>query len=296
MKVLSILFIALSIFVPVVMAQEPAFTVILNKGNNLHGVEKASESVILGETLQDNEQLSVAAGGYIALLSNASGMSLELNEAGTYSVSSLSEQLEASSNSVLSKYGEFLMSKLNPDGKGNQNLHVTGAVERGSDDFIDVYLPIITDVFGDELNIAWQQIDEVQEYELTIKSSRDKVLFRKNVVGTKYNLRFSNPAVADEKLLIINVRAPGKNMISKEYGINRISEDQKSQIIDDYQALSKIANTNNVIDKLLIASFFEENELLGDAISYYDQALALSPDAKGFERLYENFLYRNNLK
>jgi hypothetical protein len=64
----------------------------------------------------------------------------------------------------------------------------------------------------------------------------------------------------------------------------------------EYTNLKEVARSENVLDKLLIATFFEENELLGDAISYYDQALALSPDANGFNRLYNNFLYRNNLK
>jgi hypothetical protein len=97
--------------------------------------------------------------------------------------------------------------------------------------------------------------------------------------------------------MIINVRAKSnQSFISKDYGINRISEGQKQSIKTEYEHLVDMADSNNVISKLLIASFFEENDLLGDAISYYDQALALSPDTDGFEKLYNNFLYRNELK
>ncbi len=296
MKKLTIFTVLCFLMLSNVFAQETAFTVILNKGSNSHGNGEL-KPVILGETLMDNEQLVIADGGYMALVHDESGISLEINEEGNYSVKELIQKVDEKSNTVLSKYGKFLMSKLNPEGEGNQNLNVTGAVERGDADYIRVFLPTVTDVYGDDLLIAWQQADEIQDYILTIKNSRDQIILQKNVTGTKYNLSFDQQPFSDLKLMIINVRArSNQSFISKDYGINRISEDQKQSIKNEYEHLVDVAEGNNVISKLLIASFFEENELLGDAISYYDQALALSPDTDGFEKLYNNFLYRNQLK
>ncbi len=296
MKKLTIFTVLCFLMLSNVFAQETAFTVILNKGSNTHGNGEL-KPVILGETLMDNEQLVIADGGYMALVHDESGISLEINEEGNYSVKELIQKVDEKSNTVLSKYGKFLMSKLNPEGEGNQNLNVTGAVERGDADYIRVFLPTVTDVYGDDLLIAWQQADEIRDYILTIKNSRDQIILQKNVTGTKYNLSFDQQPFSDLKLMIINVRArSNQSFISKDYGINRISEDQKQSIKSEYEHLVDVAEGNNVISKLLIASFFEENELLGDAISYYDQALALSPDTDGFEKLYNNFLYRNQLK
>ncbi len=296
MKKLTIFTVLCFLMLSNVFAQEAAFTVILNKGSNSHGNGEL-KPVILGETLMDNEQLVIADGGYMALVHDESGISLEINEEGNYSVKELIQKVDEKSNTVLSKYGKFLMSKLNPEGEGNQNLNVTGAVERGDADYIRVFLPTVTDVYGDDLLIAWQQADEIRDYILTIKNSRDQIILQKNVTGTKYNLSFDQQPFSDLKLMIINVRArSNQSFISKDYGINRISEDQKQSIKNEYEHLVDVAEGNNVISKLLIASFFEENELLGDAISYYDQALALSPDTDGFEKLYNNFLYRNQLK
>ena len=42
-------------------------------------------------------------------------------------------------------------------------------------------------------------------------------------------------------------------------------------------------------------SFFEENLLIADAITYYNQALVLSPDPDGFNKLYDSFMVRNGL-
>ncbi len=277
--------------------QDPAFTIILNNGANTHGLKSDWNSVILGETVMSNEEIKIADGGYMALVHDASGISVELNESGQYSVSDLIEKVNEESNTVLSKYGKFLMSKLNPEGTGNQNLNVTGAVERGDADFINVYLPMITDVYGDDLLIAWQQADDIEDYVITIKNSRDEKIAEKNIKGTKFRLSFDKVPYSEMKLLIVNVKAKSnESFTSKDYGINRISDDQKDEIKTEYEHLIGMANQDNVINKLLIASFFEENELLGDAISYYDQALALSPDTDGFGKLYNNFLYRNKLK
>lgn len=280
-----------------VSAQEASFTIILSKGANAHGVGAEMTNVLLGETLLSNEEIQIAEGGYMALVHDKSGISIELKDSGNYAISDLIKKVDEKSNSVLSKYGKFLMSKLNPEGTGNQNLNVTGAVERGDADFINVYLPMVTDVYGDDLLIAWQQADDVEDYMITIKNSRDEIIIKKDIKGTKYKLSFEDQLFIDKKLLIVNIRSKdNESFVSKDYGINRISDDQKQDIQNEYENLVEIADVDNVINKLLIASFFEENELLGDAISYYDQALALSPDTDGFDRLYNNFLYRNKLK
>ena len=297
MKKLTLLSAFILLMTIMASAQDPAFTIILSKGTNTHGVDGALNQVILGETLMDNEEVNIADGGYMAIVHDKSGISLELQKGGSYKVSDLIQHVSEQSNTVLSKYGKFLMSKLNPEGTGNQNLNVTGAVERGDADFIKVFLPMVTNVYGDELLITWQQTDDLQDYVVTIKDSRDQVIMKQDVKGNKYKLSFESSMLMDKKLLIVNVRSKSnQSFLSKDYGINRISEDQKQGIKYEYEHLVDIADADNVISKLLIASFFEENELLGDAISYYDQAFALSPDTDGFDKLYNNFLYRNNLK
>lgn len=297
MKKLTFLIAISFSFMCSLMAQNQSFTIILNKGDNQHISDASTQPLLLGETLSSNEQLTVAEGGYVALVHEESGSSLELKEAGTYLVADLERQIAAQSNTVFSKYGKFLMSKLNPEGTGNQNLNVTGAVERGEDGFINVYLPKVTDVFENELLVAWQQADEVQNYILTIRNHRDEIIEQKKVIGNKYILSFDKAPLKDLKLMTINIIAEDESFLSsKDYGINRISADQKLDIENEYMNLKNVARSENVLDKLLIATFFEENELLGDAITYYDRAFALSPDENGIDRLYNNFLYRNNLK
>jgi hypothetical protein len=46
---------------------------------------------------------------------------------------------------------------------------------------------------------------------------------------------------------------------------------------------------------LVYASFFEENGLLLDAMTKYEEAIKMSPEVDDFKELYNGFLIKNNL-
>lgn len=279
------------------MAQQSSFTIILNKGDNTFGKESQMTPVLLGVSLSENDVLNVTDGGYVALVHDATGSSLELSKKGSYSVTDLEQKIADQSQSVMAKYGKFLMSKLNPENEGNQNLNVTGAVERGEEGLIKIYWPNVMDVYGDEAIITWQKTDDIENYVLTIKNKFDDVIEEKQINGSKFNLELDSDKLKDEKLLIINVRAKDNaSVYSRDYGIKRLSDEGKKTIDQEFENLKKVASEENALNKLLLASFFEENQLLVDAITYYNQALVISPDPEGFNKLYDNFLFRNGLK
>lgn len=297
MKKLLLLFIFNLVLGASSMAQQAVFSVILNKGENVYGVDENRKSVLLGTSLKQDDVLNVAQGGYVALVYEATGASLELTKSGEYSVADMELSVLKQPTTVLAKYGKFLMKRLNPDEKGNQNLNVTGAVERGDIGIIEVDLPKVNDLYGDQVSITWKQTDDVQDYVITIKDKFDAVIVEKPVVGTSCVLEMNAGELKDEKMIIINVKAKdNEELRSPDFGIKRLDTEKRKSIGDEFASIKMVANSNNVVDKLLIASFFEENKLLADAISYYNQAQALSPDPDGFNILYDNFLDRNGLR
>lgn len=279
------------------LAQQTVFTIILNKGDNTYGSESQFRPVVLGGSLIKNDVLNLSEGGYVALVHDSLGSSLELNGSGTYAVIELEQKIKDQSNSVLAKYGKFLLRKLNPESDGNQNLNITGAVERGDNGLINVYLPKITDVYGDELIISWRKTDNVKDYILTIRDKLDEIITEVHVNGTKYKMVLDHSHLKNEKMMIVSVRAKDNNeLLSKDYGIKRISDFQSQSMGIEFANLKKVSKSDNALINLLIASFFEENKLLADAITYYHQALAMTPDSDGMVILYDNFLYRNGLR
>ncbi len=284
------------VFLTGLMAQS-VFSIILNKGENTFGSDDQFSQVLLGAALSKNDVLNVIEGGYVALVHDATGSSLELSKKGTYSVSDLEQKISDQSQTVMAKYGKFLMSKMNPENDGNQNLNVTGAVDRGEDGLIKIYWPSVMDVYGSEAIVTWQKSDDIENYVLTIKNMFDDVIEERQVKGSKFNLELDNNKLKNEKLLIINVRAKDNaGVFSRDYGIKRLSDEGKKSIGQEFESLKTVASEESSLNKLLLASFFEENQLLVDAITYYNQALAISPDPEGFNKLYDNFLLRNGLK
>lgn len=292
------LFFAIHLFlIGNIVAQEAVFSVILNKGENSFGTSGNFQPILLGTSLHDDDVVNVGNGGYLALVHETTGASLELNEKGNYRVVDMVKSVQSQSATILAKYGKFLMSKLDPDDNGNQNLNVTGAVERGDVEVIRVNLPKVMDVYGNHVCISWHQIDDVDNYILTIKDKLDELIDERPVNGTSYVINLDNNGLHDEKMIILNVRATGiDNMRSPDFGIKRLSEEDRKVIDKEYINIKKVANTETVLDKLFIASFFEENKLLVDAITCYEEALEISPDPQGFNVLYNNFLARNGLK
>jgi len=279
------------------MAQQPVFSVLLNKGQNTYGIKNNYQSVLVGTSLNENDFIQVEERGYVALVHEITGASLELTKSGTFSAKELEDEISQQPNTVLAKYGKYLMKKLNPDEQGNQNLNVTGAVERGEAGLIEVALPKVNDLFGDQVNVSWKQIDDVQDYFVTIKDKLDDVIITQAVSGNRYILDLNNAKLQDEKIIIINITARDKAEIrSPDFGIKRLDLNERKSVGNEFKSLKMVANADNVVDKLLIASFFEENHLILDALTYYNEALAITPDPDGFNILYNNFLARNGLK
>lgn len=278
------------------LAQNAVFTIILNKGDNTFGSGTDFNPVLLGTTLLENDVLKVVDDGYVALVNDATGSSLELKKAGNYPVKEMEQMIAEQSTSVLAKYGKFLMDKLNPEDVGNQNLNVTGAVERGEEGLIRIYWPSVMNVFGDEAIITWQQTANFKDYILTVKNMFDEILEENHVQGMSYTLKLDKDKLKEEKLMIINVRLQGNDGVhSRDYGIKRLSKEARITIEQEFLNLKMDAQDANVLNMLLLASFFEENQLLVDAITFYNQAIVLSPDPEGIQKLYVDFLNRNGL-
>ena len=49
------------------------------------------------------------------------------------------------------------------------------------------------------------------------------------------------------------------------------------------------------LNKYILAGFYEENNLLIDALTSYEEAIELAPDVESYKEAYVEFLLRNGL-
>lgn len=276
-------------------AQEYLFKVLLNKGDNSLVHNGGQEPLKIGAPLYSGDVLKTVGNVYVGLV-HKSGRTLELTSPNSYSVEELEKLVLKKNNSVLAKYGQYVLNKMSDEGASGQNLNVTGAVERGSAEMIPVYLPYSNELFGSEAIVQWKEQRGVNEYEVVLKNMFDEEIKRVDVKGHSIAVDFAKEPFASERLIIVTVKAKDdEQLASNDYGIKKMTEKEYSKVKKEFESIQHISE-GSTLENLLIASFFEEKNLLIDAIARYQKAITEHPEMGDFQLLYEDFLFRNGLK
>jgi hypothetical protein len=177
-------------------------------------------------------------------------------------------------------------------------LAATGAVDRGVDN-IHVYLPKSEQavVYNNDVLIRWDADAASGPYVVTFKSLFDDEL---DVVRTDEPvaaIKLDDPNFTNEDNILVEVSsASNKNKISDKYTLKKLSKADKERIKTSLSEIEDPTSEPTALNKLLIAGFYEENNLLIDAGTAYQEAIKLAPDVPQYQEAYNDFLLRNGLK
>lgn len=286
--------------------QSFVFRVLASKGANQVKKGQSGETVPLktGATLMSGDELIAASGAYIGLM-HKTGRTIEVRNPGVTKITDLETKLANTKSSVANKYAKFVMNKMNEgdnDLSSNyrKNMKATGAVERAtSSASLKVLLPSSVDVLNTEAIIRWEGTEEVLDasYIVSIKNIFDEEIFNAETTKTSLNINFNDENLANERLVILNVQVKDNEDIkSGDYGIKRMSSDDAASINENLQALKSEISDDSPLNNLIFASFYEENNLILDAMTQYEKAVLASPDVEDFKTLYDDFLVKNGLQ
>ena len=101
----------------------------------------------------------------------------------------------------------------------------------------------------------------------------------------------------NEDNIIVEVSSvTNKNKISNKYTLKKLSKADKARIKTELEKIASTTSEQNALNKLLLAAFYEENNLLIDAGTAYAEAIQLAPDVPQYKEDYEAFLFRNGMK
>jgi hypothetical protein len=285
-----------------VLAQGYEFRVLANKGENQ--VKKAgasqAETLKTGASLMKGDQIIAANGAYIGLV-HSSGKTTEIRTAGTVAVDDLSAKVAAKTSTATSRYASYIASKMNEsEGSGNyrSNMKATGAVERATNSStINVMLPNSTDIYGSNAIVRWDAAGgDNATYIVTVKNIFDEEVAKVETGQTAYELDFTNPKLAQERLVILNIKVKGDdNLKSSDYGIKRLSNTDAAKVNESIAGLKAEVIEDSPLNKIIYASFYEENNLILDALTKYEEAIEMSPEVQDFQDMYQSFLVKNGL-
>ena len=258
----------------IAMAQSYTFKVLANKGNNKVKAGADWQPLKTGSSLNSTDELEVSYGAYLGLV-HSSGKTLELKEAGTHKVADLASRVSTGGSSVASKYADFVLSKMSAEGKKNR-LSATGAVHRGSNDAITIFMPSSVCVYNDKAIVRWDSVDNNDTYTVTLKNMFDDVLLSIETTDPNIELDLTNEMVAKENVILL----PAADSDKVKASLNELMSD---------------VNQESALNNYILAGFYEENNLLVDAMTSYEQAMKLAPEVESYKEAYWDFIYRNRL-
>lgn len=276
-----------------VNAQDYVFRVMLNKGDNQYGTSGNWEDIVPGTKLQEEHSIKVGEGSYIGLV-HSSGATIELKEAGEYSVTDLDKKVSGGNSSLIQKYAKYIMDNISDE--EHHRLSATGAVERGLFD-IDVYLLNYSEYYSDTLIFDWDDKSDVQGYKVKLNDKFDEKILEKETQSSQMMVDFSQPKLKYEELVVVYITVIGdENPKPVGYGIKPMQRDEYAHIKGEFESLKEEVDESTSIGNLVLAGFFEQNSLFPDAVTYYLKAIELSPDVDEYKKVYNDFLLRNGLK
>lgn len=275
-----------------VSAQDTTFQVLAIEGDVQVKRTEAWLQLQAGQSLMPQDMIKIEKGAYLGMI-HESGHTLALKKAGTYDVSKLNSELEGIKLNTAAKYGSLYVSMLN--GENPKNISTERATQTNR---LSVFLPNSVDVFNDEVIIRWKNDNKIDDtYEVRLKNMFNEVIETKEVSGTKTSLNFNQEKIANERMIIVSVNSKDfKDQQSNDYGMKQLTPEEAEPIKRELNELKlEITNQQSALDKLILASFFEQNSLLADALTSYEHAITLAPGIGAFEKAYEQFIFRNGL-
>ena len=277
--------------------QSYTFRVLANKGSNQVKREGASstEALKTGATLNSGDELIVSDGAYIGLM-HKSGKTTEVRTAGTKKVSDLEKNITVGTTSVASRYARFVASKMSEEENTNvrSRMAATGAVSRATNAAIAVMaMSDASDnkVIGENVIIRWKRPTEMAEedsYMVAVKNIFDEVIYTTETEDEFVELDFTAEQMKnDVGLYILTVTSKSKpELKSDDIGIKRATD---AEVSANLASLKSEVTEDSPLNKLIYASFYEENGLLLDALTKYEEAVKMAPEIQDFQDLYDNF-------
>jgi hypothetical protein len=220
-----------------------------------------------------------------------------LRQSGSYKVADLASKV-SSGSSVLNKYADFILSS-NAETKKNK-LSATGAVHRATESYaIKVMMPEnqASGIYNATAVINWDGSKVEGPYVVTIMDMFEDQLMKIETPETTLTIDLSAEKYAKENgiLVLISSKADPKQN-SKQHLIRKLSPAEQEKVKGSITGIMGEVSEETALNKLILAGFYEENNLIIDAIVAYEEALKLAPDVTSYREAYDDFLIRQNLK
>jgi hypothetical protein len=271
-----------------VEGQSKNFSVLISKGNNQYKHDGIWYDIKVGTTLDEDDLIKVDDDAFVGLI-HKGGSTISLSEEKTYSLKQLRLNRYAADSRAY-EYAQYYLDRLDASAPPSR---LTRSVTNSP---LRLMLPNSVNVYNPEVIIRWNAARSSEQYELVLKNMFDETLQVRRTADNRCTIDLNAPQFSDERLVIVRVQSEGGALRSDDYALKLMSRRDARQIKTELISLKQeLKNEEEAVNQLIIASFYEKNNLLIDAITSYEQAINTLPNVEGFQVAYQKFLLRNGL-
>lgn len=304
-----------------------------NKSQYKVNGKKTWRTLKVGTKLHSRDQILIKSGSYIGLR-HKSGKVEVLTKPMTYSVAKLSSTVAKRKSKTSEQFASYFLSEVgSADDRlsqsnhrkrmgtgghvdravGDKNENVAGsatnmmgiktdpAILKMANQFIAsegnnlvARLPRTSYIVTDNVEFSWYKHPEIIDYTLKITDKTGNVLLQKSVKDTTVNVNLKELNLVKGNNYYWTVSAGDYS--SDEFYFNYLSDNKMKNLNADIEAVSaEIDPENNPIGLLVLASIYEEHNVMPKAIEYYQKAIDVSGGNEDFKQLYAQYLYRIGL-
>lgn len=309
---LFILFTIFALSLNSVFAQDSGeiFRVLASKGSNKVILSGSTEEkpLFIGKKLNKGDKIVLSEGCYLGLV-HKSGKTIELKKSGSFPVEKLSSEVASQNASLGKKYVDFVVGEMTAkeeDMAKNRHkyMQVTGSVERGTESKIDLLLPakeVESYVLNVPTTIRWHLAGDSandQSYIVKIDNFFEEEVFKTEVKGNFAIIDFAkiNPKNESMNIKIKVFLKENNNIKSEEFLVKFLPNNKASILKQEITNLKSAFNNDNALNKFVLASFCESNQLLVDAVDNYEATISLAPEVDDFKVAYGYFLNKNKVR
>lgn len=298
----------LIVFIAIAKAHSDCFSVLAVINRVEYKETDKWQLVYAGDELKTNGKVKLSKDSYLGL-AFSNGYTIELKEQGEYSLAELSKSAKMPDSPLKNKIIDYLVKEINTSkdilrSQRKDNMEIKASVERAikfdtKDTEKEIFLrsPRKADIIGDSVPIKWIMIPGVDEYTFHL-NLLFKEIYKVNVKGSEFvlNRKELSDNINENEYYFWHITAGGDVPAkSVEACIRFIPADEADKIKRQLDEISSDIDLSSPLGKIVLAAFYERNNLIISAENAYKEAVLLEPSSVEFFLLYTKFLIRNGI-
>ncbi len=279
-------------------SQNQEFTVLTSKGEvKVKRLAGSWQPLSIGAKLFKGEIIKLSKNNYLGLL-HSTGKTKELKNEGVFNVSDLAGSFDSQKASVSAKFAGYLLDEFMNKDDTKKEMENLGAVVRQGIERIELDFPKNTLIMDSTIQFAWFPRERGEKYIFQIINGAKNTVFMKEISDSFIVIEVNELQFEKGKPYQWELFSSVNDEIHSDTAIfELLPGNRKQSLMTELRELLKELNYDETaINYLIIAKFFEKNNLSASANRYYGKAITAALDVDEYFFTYLKFLEENGMQ